>query len=335
MSSNGQTAGLTAPEIANLWNAYMYNSMTRRMLEFFNASADDPDTQNILAKALLAAKKYEEASGELMRGENMPLPRGFTEEDVDVNAPRLFSDIFILTFLKHMSGFGLEAYGMMLGISTRSDVRKLFMNMLETTIELFNEVTDTMLNKGVYIRPPIIAKPDRADVVHKQSFFSGIIGNARPLLAVEITHIALNIETNAVGNRLLLGFMQTARDEKVRSYMKRGMNMAKKHEEILSSKLEAEDVPTPSDWDPGVTESKIPPYSDRLLMFVVTLLIASGMGNYGMAASISLRSDLPVVYARLIAEAARLAKEGADIMIDNGWLEQPPQNINRRALTTV
>lgn len=70
-------------------------------------------------------------------------------------------------------------------------------------------------------------------------------------------------------------------------------------------------------------------FSDKLIMFHVTGMIAAGIGNYGMALAASPRRDIGVKYASLIPEISLYAEDGANIMINEGWMEEPPQNINR------
>ena len=67
-------------------------------------------------------------------------------------------------------------------------------------------------------------------------------------------------------------------------------------------------------------------------MFHMSLLSAAGTGNYAAAAAASLRTDLAVNYERLSVEVAQFAKSGADIMIKNNWLEQPPGLKDREKL---
>ncbi|MYL43190.1 DUF3231 family protein [Virgibacillus salexigens] len=81
-----------------------------------------------------------------------------------------------------------------------------------------------------------------------------------------------------------------------------------------------------------VTDSTVAPFSDRLMMTFVSNLIASSMGQYGIALSSSPRHDLSVHYSRLIAEVGKYANEGNKILINNGWLEQPPMAADRRDL---
>lgn len=60
------------------------------------------------------------------------------------------------------------------------------------------------------------------------------------------------------------------------------------------------------------------------MMFHVTVLIASAIAEYGISISVSPRRDSGVMYTRLMAEVAKYAEDGSNILIDNGWMEQPP-----------
>ncbi|MED4761612.1 DUF3231 family protein, partial [Priestia megaterium] len=45
--------------------------------------------------------------------------------------------------------------------------------------------------------------------------------------------------------------------------------------------------------------------------------------------SVCQRRDLSVDYARMITEMGLLAEDGANLLIDNGWMEQPPTATDR------
>ena len=68
-------------------------------------------------------------------------------------------------------------------------------------------------------------------------------------------------------------------------------------------------------------------------MFHIAMIAAAGMGNYALATVASQRSDLALNYERLSLEIAQYAKDGADIMIDHAWLEQPPGTQDKEKLS--
>ncbi|WP_200412032.1 DUF3231 family protein, partial [Virgibacillus salexigens] len=100
----------------------------------------------------------------------------------------------------------------------------------------------------------------------------------------------------------------------VQDFMIRGKDISQKHIKIFVDTLLKDDIEAPHVPDVGVSESSASTFSDKLMMFHMSLLISSGIGNYSTAGSARQRSDLMVNYERLSFEVARLAKRGADIM---------------------
>ena len=47
--------------------------------------------------------------------------------------------------------------------------------------------------------------------------------------------------------------------------------------------------------------------------------------KYGMALTVVLRHDLMVDFSRLLIEITKYVEDGINIMIDNGWLQEPPK----------
>ena len=64
-------------------------------------------------------------------------------------------------------------------------------------------------------------------------------------------------------------------------------------------------------------------------------LASSGISSLGMAIADTVRSDLQTKYMKYTAEDMKYAKHSSDILIANGWLEQPPQAINHENLVGV
>lgn len=91
-------------------------------------------------------------------------------------------------------------------------------------------------------------------------------------------------------------------------------------------------LPVPMTYDQEVTDSTESPFSDKLMMFHFSLMIYAGVGNYGIAISESQRTDLVVDYSRFNMEVLKLSEDGASLLIENEWLEQPPMAANRRDL---
>ncbi|WP_261753357.1 DUF3231 family protein [Tenuibacillus multivorans] len=123
-----------------------------------------------------------------------------------------------------------------------------------------------------------------------------------------------------LGIATLIGFSQVSNSKKVVQYFIRGKEIASKHNEVFGSILREGDIPIPMTSDTCVTESKVSPFSDRIMMFIVTSLIALGIGYYGTSISTSLRRDLTLHYDRFIHEILKYSEDGAKfLLITDGW----------------
>lgn len=323
---------LTSAEMAMLWSQYQLDSLATCTLSYFLNKVEDSEIKPILEYALSNSKKHVQLISDIFTHEKHPIPIGFTKDDVNLDAPRLFSDEMFLTYIKFMSMLGMGACGAAIGAVTRSDVSDLFMEVMASSVELHNQARKLLLSKGLYVRPAYISTPEVVDFVKKQNFLTGFFGQRRTLHALEITHLHYNIQTNALGKLLIMGFAQVAKSEEITQYFLRGKKIASKHIEVLSSILIENDIPAPTTWDTFLMDSTISPFSDKLMMYHIAVLNAYGQGNYGLAQASSHRRDLAIHYKRLSQEIEFYAEDGANLMIDHGWMEEPPQSDNRDAL---
>lgn len=320
---------LTSSELGGLWANYISDSMFSCIYNYYLAHVEDREIRTILEHALDLANQHIQVISNIFEEEEHAVPLGFTNADVNVQAPKLFSDEFFLFYTKHMTKGALAVYSSILPHTFRNDIREYFMSCVSSTMELFNETTNLLLSKGLEVRSPYIPYLQKVDMVEKQRFLAGWFGEQRPLTALEITHFYSNIQTNFFGKALLTGFSQVVELEELREYLNRGKQMAQKHVDIFSNHLKQGDLPAPTTWDGDVYITTDSPFSDKLIMYHVSLIVASGMGNYGVALSASPRRDIATEYSRLLAETGLYAEDGANLLIKHEWMERPPHAVNR------
>jgi hypothetical protein len=323
---------LTAPEMSGLWNQYINDTLAVCVNTYFLEKVEDEEVRPIIEWTLDTAKENVSIMKELFQKEDFPIPIGFTEQDVNPTAPRLFTDTFFLTYLRQMSMFAMTASGAALGLVTRPDTVALHKRVYQKGVELQDKTRDLMLKQGTYVKPPYISTPDKVDFVEKQHFLAGFFGKKRSLTSMEIAHLFLNIETNSVGKALITGFAQTAQNDEVKQFFLRGKQLSQKYIDTFSNFLIKEDLPAPMSWDSAVLDTTTSIFSDKLMMYHISAMIAAGIGNFGIALAASPRRDLGLKYASLIPEIALYAEDGANIMIKHGWMEEPPQADERDQL---
>lgn len=322
---NGKQIRLTATEISQLWSQYLNDSGSICILTYFLEKADDAEIKPIIEYALELSKKHIEKLTSIFIEERYAIPHGFKiEEDVDLSAPRLYSDNYVINFIHQMSMIGLTTYSASLSGSTRADITDHYMECISETMQLYKKSKDLLLAKGLYIRSPYLPNLERADFVKEQRFVWDIIGEKRPLVASEISNLFANIQRNALGAATLAGFCQVAQDKRVKQFFIKGIEIAKKHIKLFGKKFEESYLPVPTTWATEITNSTVYTFSDKLMMFYTTALIGLSIGYYGTGIAQSPRVDIGVMYSRLMVEIQFYSEDGSNIMIHNKWLEQPP-----------
>lgn len=176
-----QNITLTSAEIANLWSAYMNSSLKKYIVKYFLSKVEDAEIRSVLEYASHIAEQHLNTIAEIYRHEKHPIPHGFTDQDVNTDAPRLFSDSLILSFMEFMAVIRLNGYVTALPMSARKDIREYFTECLSSAGELYNKVSSVMLSKGVYLRAPYIPAPDDIAFVQKQNFLTGFFGERRTI----------------------------------------------------------------------------------------------------------------------------------------------------------
>ncbi|QQK76283.1 DUF3231 family protein [Salicibibacter cibarius] len=325
-------APLSSAEIAQIWTSYQQDTMAICSLKYFLETVEDPDIAALLQHALEMSQSHIPQLTNFFNGENWPVPNGFTDADVNLNAPRLYTDGFMLTYLQMMGILGANAYSAAIGTAARSDIHNYYSTCMTETVDLHKQAVDLLLDKGMFVRSPEITPPDRIDFVTAHDFLGKWMGDNRPLTAMEVGNLYANNQRNILGKSLLIGFSQVAGDPEVRKHMVKGKEIAEKHVEVFSSKINQDDLPASTTSDAGITDSTVAPFSDKLMMFFTSSLIATSIGYYGAAMAVSPRKDIIADYSRLTAEIMKYSAESAKILIDNGWMEEPPQAKDRDQL---
>ncbi|MGG1481867.1 DUF3231 family protein [Bacillus smithii] len=329
----GKQGRLTSGEISHLWSQYLNDSASICMLTYFLEKVEDADIKPIIEHALQLSKDHIQKIATIFINEKNVIPHGFKlEEDVDLNAPRLYSDIFILQFIHQMAKIGLISYSISLSVAVRPDVTNFYSDCLTESQNLYKTAKDLLLSKGLYIKAPYLPELDHVEFVKKQGFILDFFGEKRPLTALEIANLYANFQRNALGKATLDGFSQVAKSKVATQFFQRGVEISKKHIQLFREKLEESDLSVPITWDSEITESTAHTFSEKLMMFYTTSLISLSVVYYGFSVAFSPRIDIGILYNRVILEIQKYAEDGANIMIKNRWMEQPPMAPDRKEL---
>jgi hypothetical protein len=329
---NDRKVKITSAELAQLWAQYLNDSGSVCVLTFFLEKAEDPEIKSVIEFALQLSKTHIEKLTVFFNQDEYAVPYGFkVEEDVDLSAPKLYTDSYVLQFIHQMAKIGLTNYSASVASAVRADITDYFMECLSETMQLYKISKDILLAKGLYVRSPYIPN-EKVEFVNKQAFLFDVIGEKRPLIVAEVGNLYANIQRNILGVATLIGFSQVAKDKEVTRFFLRGIDIGKKHVKVFGAKLEECNLPVPASFSAEVTASTSYTFSDKLMMFFTTGLISLSIGYYGTGVAQSPRMDLGIMFNRLSLEVQLYSEDGSNIMINNKWLEQPPMAADRGEL---
>lgn len=331
---NTDISSLTSGEMGKLWATYTGNTLAECVLSYYLNNVEDKDIKKVVQFALDLTKTFTKDIETIFKQGDFPVPVGFTDDDVNLEAPRLFQDEFYLYYLQYTAKAGMSLYSAAISIVTRKDIRDFFVKAMNGVAKLMSQTNDVLKSRGMLMNTPAVPNPKGVDFVNKQSFLNGYLGNVRPLHGLEIAHLFDNINNDITSKALIIGFSQGAKHNKVKNFLERGRNINERHIEKLSRKLNEDYLPSPNLLDHLVTSSTIPPFSDKLMVFHKVEMFSMKIREYAKGASLNGRKDIGALYARCIMDVSLYIKTGANILIENGWMEQPPLAVDRDHLSS-
>lgn len=323
---------LSAAEISALWLQYTGDTMAVCVYTYFLAIVEDKKIRPILKEALETSEQHIAKITEFFNDAHFQVPLGFSESDVNLQAPRLFSDPFLLFYTYIMTIHGLTAYSLALSCCEREDIQDYFLECIVSAKKLFQKITLLSRTQPKFSGIPSIPSPQGVEFIQTTGFLSNLIGDKRPLDSSEITNLIFNTKKTGFVRTLSLAFSQVASNEEVRDFMLKNTKLADKDADSLDQLIQQDDLVAPQRWDDEITDSRISPFSDKLLMYHAAFLVNTALSYYGAAIGASLRSDIVLTYKQVSNHALQAGALCYNIMVKFGWLEKQPEAINRKSL---
>ena len=326
---------LTSTELGTLWMAYISMSGRVMMYDFFKDKTIDKEAQNILTNIVTEGQNIKNEIVNIFNNEKVVIPIGFDEQDVVREAPPLFDDFFHIMFLRQMTKLAFGHCAIYSAMSYAKEVQDIFTLNYDAANKYYAMTTNYLLGKGVLAKPPYVTMPKQVEFIEDKSYMSGhnLFSEKRSLNTLEVGFLNEAIEDNIFGMQLMTGFAQVATESEVKKYFIEGKELAKKIISKLSDVLLQSDIQPPSTWAGRATDSTKAPFSDKLMMYITSLITNSAIGYNSLGTSFSLRSDLHSKLAFISKDSFDYSKKGGKIMIEHKWMEEPPQMEDRNQLT--
>lgn len=324
-----ETPSMTSSEIGSIWITYQQKTMLFQMLDYFINNADDHEAREIMSSLKEEIQPFINQMISMFEAERIPIPIGFVSQDVNKDAPKLYDNGFDIMFVRLVKEISSGMHTINLTMVYREDIILLFRELTKMTQKYYDYCTRYLLSKGLLPRAPYVTVEKSVEFVKSNNYLDGarIFSEKRPLNMVEIAHLYRGIETNVIGMQLIFGFAQVAKEKEAKKYFYKGGELAKSTIKDMSEVLLQNSIQVPSTAGGNITDSTVPPFSDKIMMYCISLFCSFSLGGNSIGTAFSLRNDIPLKLGAYMKEIFEYAHEGAKIMIENGWMEEPPQTI--------
>ena len=326
---------LTSSELGTLWMTYISKSARLIIVDLFKDKTIDKEAQNILSTYIPQGQNILNEMVNVFNNEKAVIPMGFDECDVVREAPPLFDDIFNIMFLRQMMKLNFGHSAVFSAMSYTKEAHDILKHNYDLADKYYVMTTNYLLEKGVLAKPPYVTMPKKIEFVEDKNYMSGhnLFSDKRALNTIEVGFLNEAIEDNIFGMQLMTGFAQVAAESEVKEYFIEGKELAKKIITNLSNVLLQSDIQPPSTWAGRATDSTKSPFSDKIMMYITSLVSSSAIGYNALGTSFSMRGDLHIKLAIIAKDTFDYAKKGGKLMIIHKWMEEPPQMEDRNQLT--
>ncbi len=318
---------MSSVELGALWLTYHKKTLILRMVERFIETANDPKAKELMSGLWEEIHSKTVEMHTMIETEGAVPPEGFTKEDVNLEAPKLWEDGFDIMWSRTLKEISVGLYALHIPSTYREDITMLYRDITEISVKYYGHFTQYLIENRYLSRPNFITMPKSIDYVMDKAYVKGtnIFGHKRSLNVVEFNELYRLIESNISGMKLLDGFIQVSKDEEVKKYFTKGRELSKEIISELTDISLEENIQPPATPGGTVTSSKVAPFSEKLMMYCNYLLSGLSLGAGGFAAGFSLRNDLQAKYAVFGKDLYEYQREGTMLMISKGWYEEPPK----------
>src|SRR5699024_1081483 len=220
---------MTSGELGALWMTYQKKTMILRVLEHFIETVEDKKAKSLMSGLWKKLHPKVDELRTLIQNEGAAAPIGFTHEDVNLDAPRLYENGFDIMYSRILKKLSMSMYSLHMSMSYREDIVKLYMDITRITQTYYNHFTQYLLEEGILPRSNYVMMPKSVDYITDKKYMKGtkLFGHKRALNTVEFGYLYQAIEVNITGMQLMAGFAQCAQNEEVKKYFTKGKELSK------------------------------------------------------------------------------------------------------------
>jgi hypothetical protein len=132
---------------------------------------------------------------------------------------------------------------------------------------------------------------------------------------------------------LFTGYSQTVKSKEIKKFLLKCIHVADNQLSFWTSVFKEENLPVPLLSEIYITDAKEAGLSDRLILLHCTGVVSNIVIGFGISSVTTMRKDIVLKITKFTSDVMGLAKSGADLAVNAGWLERIPETADRKQLT--
>ena len=120
------TNPISSSEIGTLWQTYQEKTLIMRFLEYFIHKADDQESRNLLGGLWQELNFYVKEMEKVFDEQGIVKPVGFTSEDVNIEAPKLYDNGFDIMFIRVLKQVSMGLYTLNMNMAFNNKVMAIY-----------------------------------------------------------------------------------------------------------------------------------------------------------------------------------------------------------------
>lgn len=178
---------ISSSEIGTLWQTYQEKALIMRFLEYFIQKADDQESRNLLGGLWQELNFYVKEMEKVFDEQGMVKPVGFTSEDVNIEAPKLYDNGFDILFIRVLKQVSMGLYTLNMNMSYNNRVIAIYEGLTTITQKIYKLATMYLLEKGLLSQPPKVTMPKKTEFIESKKYMKGmkLFGDKRALNDLE------------------------------------------------------------------------------------------------------------------------------------------------------
>lgn len=163
----------SSTELGSLWTTYHKKTMILRILEYLIEKSDDQKAKDLMSGLFEKLHPMVIELKTMLENDGAAPPIGFTKEDVNLYATKLYENGFDIMFCRILKEISMGMYVLHMTTSYREGIVTFYKQLTDLSQTYYNQFTQYLIEKDFLPRPNYTTMPNSVDYITDKSYMKG------------------------------------------------------------------------------------------------------------------------------------------------------------------